>query len=97
VPAPSCQVTGNLWVRAHAFPLVRDPKGSTARAHVLHGPSAGSVMPGDAGQFRKPVIHVTVAEAALLACTPDYELLMPVLGELERQHPEPQSGPSYAV
>jgi len=31
----------------------------------------------------------TVAEAALLACVPDYGLLRPVLLKLKRRHPEP--------
>jgi len=31
----------------------------------------------------------TIAEAALIACLPDYELLRPVLLELKRRHPEP--------
>jgi len=35
-----------------------------------------------------------VAEAALIACLPDYELLRPVLVELMRQHPEPPPGPA---
>jgi len=35
----------------------------------------------------------TVAEAALIACSPDYVLLRPVLLELKRQHPEPPPGP----
>jgi len=34
----------------------------------------------------------TVAEAALMACSPDYVLLRPVLLELKRQHPEPEPG-----
>jgi hypothetical protein len=34
----------------------------------------------------------TVAEAALIACIPDYVLLRPVLVELKRRHPQqPQS------
>ena len=35
-----------------------------------------------------PVFVRTVAEAALLACVPDYELLRPVLLELKRRYPE---------
>jgi len=34
----------------------------------------------------------TVAEAALLACIPDYELLRPMLLELKRRHPEREPG-----
>lgn len=35
-----------------------------------------------------PMFVRTAAEAALLACIPDYELLRPVLVELKRRHPE---------
>jgi len=35
-----------------------------------------------------PIFVRTVAEAALLACIPDYELLRSVLLELRRRHPE---------
>jgi hypothetical protein len=35
-----------------------------------------------------------VADAACLACMPDYEMLRPVLVELKRQHPERQPGPA---
>jgi hypothetical protein len=35
-----------------------------------------------------PIFVRTVAEAALLACVPDYELLRPVLLELKRRYPE---------
>ena len=35
-----------------------------------------------------PVFVRTVAEAALLACIPDYLLLRPVLLELKRRYPE---------
>jgi hypothetical protein len=35
-----------------------------------------------------PMFVRTVAEAALLACSPDYALLRPVLLELKRRHPE---------
>jgi hypothetical protein len=35
-----------------------------------------------------PVFMRTVAEAAVIACTPDYELLWPVLVELKRRYPE---------
>jgi hypothetical protein len=34
----------------------------------------------------------TVAEAARMACSPDYVLLRPVLLELKRRHPEPEPG-----
>ena len=37
---------------------------------------------------RTPMFVRTVAEAALLACTPDYQLLRPVLIELKRRYPE---------
>jgi len=35
-----------------------------------------------------PVFVRTVAEAALIACVPDYLLLRPVLLELKRRYPE---------
>jgi hypothetical protein len=35
-----------------------------------------------------PVFVRTVAEAALIACVPDYLPLRPVLLELKRRHPE---------
>jgi hypothetical protein len=35
-----------------------------------------------------PTFVRKVAEAALIACTPDYELLRPVLLELKRRYPE---------
>jgi hypothetical protein len=35
-----------------------------------------------------PMFVRTVAEAALIACLPDYELLRPVLLELKRRYPE---------
>ena len=35
-----------------------------------------------------PTFVHTVAEAAFLACTPDYELLRPVLLELKRRYRE---------
>jgi hypothetical protein len=35
-----------------------------------------------------PMFVRTVAEAALIACTPDYELLRPVLVELKRRYPQ---------
>ena len=35
-----------------------------------------------------PSFVPTVAEAALLACSPEYELLRPVLLELKRRYPE---------
>lgn len=34
-----------------------------------------------------PMFVRTVAEAALIACKPDYELLRPVLVELKRRYP----------
>jgi hypothetical protein len=37
---------------------------------------------------KTPVFVRTVAEAALVACLPDYALLRPVLVELKRQYPE---------
>ena len=37
-----------------------------------------------------PIFIRTVAEAALIACSPDCLLLRPVLIELKRQHPEPK-------
>jgi hypothetical protein len=39
-----------------------------------------------------PMFVHTVAEAALLACIPDYELLRPVLLELKRRDPEREHG-----
>jgi hypothetical protein len=39
------------------------------------------------------VFDRTVAEAALIACLPDYEMLRPVLLELKRRHREPPPGP----
>jgi hypothetical protein len=36
----------------------------------------------------------TLAEAARMACMPDYELLRRVLVELKRQHPQPPPGPA---
>jgi len=36
-----------------------------------------------------PAFVRKVAEAALVACSPDYELLRPVLLELKRRYPEP--------
>jgi len=39
-----------------------------------------------------PAFVRTVAEAAHIACSPDYELDWPVLVALKRQHPEPQPG-----
>jgi hypothetical protein len=41
-----------------------------------------------------PMFVRTVAHAACLACTPDFEMLRPVLIELMRQHPEPPPGPA---
>ena len=35
-----------------------------------------------------PTFIRTVAEAALMACSPDYILLRPVLVELKRRYPE---------
>jgi hypothetical protein len=35
-----------------------------------------------------PMFVRTVAEAAVMACTPDYELLRPVLVELKRRYPQ---------
>ena len=35
-----------------------------------------------------PIFVRKVAEAALIACSPDYELLRPVLVELKLRHPE---------
>ncbi len=36
-----------------------------------------------------PMFVQTVAEAALIACLPDYELLRPVLMELKGRYPQP--------
>jgi len=36
-----------------------------------------------------PIFVRAVAEAALIASLPDYQLLRPVLVELQRRHPEP--------
>jgi len=38
-----------------------------------------------------PTFVRTIAEAALIACVPNYELLQPVLVELKRRHPEPSA------
>jgi hypothetical protein len=38
-----------------------------------------------------PMFVRTVAEAARMACSPDYVLLRPVLIELKRRYPEPPS------
>ena len=40
-----------------------------------------------------PMFVRTVAEAALIACSPDYVLLRPVLLELKRRYPEGLSKP----
>ena len=37
---------------------------------------------------KTPMFVRTVAEAALMACSPDYALLRPVLVELKRRYPE---------
>jgi hypothetical protein len=39
-----------------------------------------------------PMFMRKVSEAALIACSPDYELLRPVLLELKRHHPQPPPG-----
>ena len=39
------------------------------------------------GQGHTPVFVRTVAEAALMACSPDYLVLRPVLVELKRRYP----------
>jgi hypothetical protein len=44
-----------------------------------------------------PAFVRRVAEAALMACTPDYELLRPILVELKHQHPEPPHGPAASL
>jgi hypothetical protein len=41
-----------------------------------------------------PVSVRRAAEAALIACSPDYAMLRPALLELKRQHPEPSPGPA---
>lgn len=41
---------------------------------------------------RTPCFVRRVAEAALIACIPDYLLLRPVLLELKRRYPEPEPG-----
>jgi hypothetical protein len=41
-----------------------------------------------------PMFARTVADAALSACSPDYELLRPVLLVLKRRHPETGHGES---
>ena len=40
---------------------------------------------------KAPMFVRRVAEAALMACIPDYLLLRPVLLELKRRHPEPST------
>jgi hypothetical protein len=37
---------------------------------------------------KTPMLVRNVAEAVLMACSPDYELLRPVLVELKRRYPE---------
>jgi hypothetical protein len=39
-----------------------------------------------------PAFVRTVAEAALIACSPDYALLRPVLVEVKQRHPETGHG-----
>jgi hypothetical protein len=39
-------------------------------------------------QGHTPTFVRTVAEAARIGCTPDYELLRPVLVDLKRRYPE---------
>jgi hypothetical protein len=41
-----------------------------------------------------PMFVSKVADAACLACLPDYALLRPVLLELKRLHPKPQPDPA---
>jgi hypothetical protein len=41
-----------------------------------------------------PMFVRIVAEADLIACLPEYELLRRVLLELKRLHPQPQPGPA---
>ena len=41
-----------------------------------------------------PMFVSKVADAACLACMPDFEMLRPVLVALKRQHPEPPPGPA---
>jgi len=41
-----------------------------------------------------PMFVSKVADAASAACTPDFEMLRPVLLELMRQHPKPPPGPA---
>jgi hypothetical protein len=41
-----------------------------------------------------PMFVSKVADAACLACLPDYGLLRPVLLELKRLHPQPLPGPA---
>ena len=41
-----------------------------------------------------PMFVSKVADAASAACTPDFEMLRPVLLELKRLHPKPQPGPA---
>lgn len=43
---------------------------------------------------RTPNFVRTVAEAALMACSPDYVLLRPVLLELKRRYPTPSLTPT---
>jgi hypothetical protein len=44
-----------------------------------------------------PAFVRKVAEAALIACSPDYALLRPALVELKHQHPEPPHGPAASL
>jgi hypothetical protein len=39
-----------------------------------------------------PMFVRTLAEAALIACSPDYVLLRPVMVELKRRYHEPEPG-----
>jgi len=41
-----------------------------------------------------PAFVRLVADAACLACSPDFEMLRPVLVELKRLQPQPQPGPA---
>ena len=57
--------------------------------HSPHtGPELSQWLRWASEQGNTPVFVRTVAEAALMACMPDYVLLRPVLLELKRRYPE---------
>ena len=51
-------------------------------------PEPSQRLPWASKRGDTPVFVRTVADAALMACSPDYVLLRPVLLELKRRYPE---------